>query len=369
MKKSITDTLADRARPPKGKRQDIIRDTQLKGFLLRVGQTGNAFAVEKKIDGKTIRTTIGDAAVWSAEDARSRAREMLKEIDQRGEVVTATKRLADVWEHYRQHELPLLSASAQRDRRRHWEVRIEPVMGSKRLNAITRADATALHRSIEAPFEGNRVIESLRRLFNYAIIDLEWHDGRNPAQAIKRNDEPSRKAFFSPTEIASIMEHLPLGASGDLIRILVLTGCRPKEAKQMTWSQIDLDRRVWTKPAAMTKQNMDHHAPLNDGALEVISRQPRRGPLVFTRTRGGPVKDVKKCWQNALKAAGVPYRCLYTCRHSMASLLASSGISLQVVGAVLGHNRAETTMKYSHLYDTVIRDAVNVVRFPSKKAG
>ncbi len=137
----------------------------------------------------------------------------------------------------------------------------------------------------------------------------------------------------------------------------------------MTWSQIDLDRRVWTKPAAMTKQNMDHHAPLNDGALEVISRQPRRGPLVFTRTRGGPVKDVKVCWQNALKAAGVPYRCLYTCRHSMASLLASSGISLQVVGAVLGHNRAETTMKYSHLYDTVIRDAVNVVRFPSKKVG
>ena len=367
MKRRITDTLADRARPPKGKHQDIIRDIELQGFLLRVGKTQNVFCCEKKISGKTVRPTIGPYPTWTTAIARKRAGEMLREIGVRGEIVLGTKTLADVWGTYRVHELPTLSTVAQRDRRRHWKKHIEPVMGPKRLNAIVRADCVKLHRGIKAKFEANRVLETLRRLFNHAIIDLEWHDGRNPAQAIKRNDEPGREDSFTPAEVAAIMEHLPVNASGDLIRILILTGCRPKEAKQMTWSQIDLNRAMWTKPASTTKQKKIHRAPLNDTALEIISRQPRRGPLVFTRKTGAALKRFERAWQTTLEQAGVEYHCLYTCRHSMASLLASNGISLQVVGAVLGHNRAETTQKYSHLYDDTVRDAVNVVQFPQQK--
>ena len=341
----------------------------MKGFILRVGLTGNAFCVEKKVGGTTLRVTIGDAAVWSAEDARERAREMLKEIDQKGEVVTATKTLADVWRIYREQEWPKLSATMKNDRRRHWELRIEPVMGGKKLNAVTRADCTALHRSVKAPVEANRVIETLRRLYGYASDELEWHDGRNPAQKIKRNPEEGRQDYFSPDEISALLEVLPVNASGDVIRTLTFTGARPAEVFGMTWSQVDLKTRTWTKPAASTKQRKTHRVPLNDAAIEVISRQPRRGLRVFTRENGGPVITINEAWRKALSEAGLTYHRIYDLRHSMASLLAANGVSLQTIGAVLGHSKIATTQRYAHLDDDHVREAVNVVQFPKSKAG
>ena len=365
MKRRITDTLAARERCAKGQRQKLIRDTELIGFILRVGQTGASYCYEYKRDGKTKRITIGDAGAWAAEDAREQARTLRREVDTKGEVVTAGKTLADVWEVYRIEELPRLSRTMRNDRMRHFERHIGPAMGNKRLTAVTRGDCIALHRGIGKPFEANRVIESLRRLFNYAVLDLEWHEGRNPAQSIKRNAEPKREDYFTPDEVTRILEQLPEGESGDLIRILILTGCRPAEAYGMTWGQIDLERRTWTKQADETKQRRIHRVPLNDAAVDVISRQPRRGPLVFTRPSGTPVVKVDVTWRNALDAAGVPYHRLYDCRHSMASLLASRGVSLQTVGAVLGHSNPATTARYAHLYDETVRDAVNVVQFPA----
>ena len=206
----------------------------------------------------------------------------------------------------------------------------------------------------------------MRRLFNYAVRDLEWAD-RNPAQSIKRNDEPKREDYFLPDEVGTILDHLPVNASGDLIRILIFTGCRPAEAYGMTWKQIDLERRTWVKAADETKQRRVHRVPLNDAAVEVISRQPTRAALVFTRDNGKPVKKVDVTWRNALRDASVPYRRLYDCRHSLASLLASNGVSLQTIGAVLGHSNPVTTSRYAHLYDDAVREAVNVVAFPQRK--
>ena len=366
MKRKITDTLAARSRPAKDQRQLLIRDTELTGFGLRLGQTGSSYFYEVKRGGKTKRVTIGDVEAWSADDAREQARTLRREVDVRGEVVTAGKTLADVWAEYYIHEWPALSATMKNDRDRHWRRHIEPTLGTKRLNAIVRADCVKLHRGIKKPVEANRTIETLRRVFNYAIIDLEWFSGRNPAQNIKKNPERKREDYFTPDEIASILELLPANASGDLIRILIFTGCRPAEAYGMAWLQVDVERRTWTKQADETKQRKVHRVPLNDAAVEVISRQPKRGPLVFTRENGEPVKKVDKTWKNALRDAEVGHHRLYDCRHSLASLLASNGVSLQTVGAVLGHSNPATTARYAHLYDDTVRDAVNVVQFPAR---
>ena len=368
MKKRVTDTLADRTRPPKGARQVIIRDTELTGFLLRAGKTGSAYCYEYKRGGKTTRITIGDAATWSAEDAREQARTLRREVDVRGEVVTAHKRLVDVWEALREHELPALAPRTQQDWVRRWERHIGPAMGSKQLGAIVKADCAKLHRSLkEKPFEANRVLDHLSRLFNYAIDDLEWFDGRNPARKVKKNIEPPREEYFDRAEIDAILEALPVTGQGDLIRFLLVTGCRPVEARQMTWGQVAGAR--WTKPAATTKQKKNHTVPLNQAAVELIERQPKRSTFVFTRANGQAVGKVFDLWQRTLQAAGVEHRRLYACRHTVASLLASQGVSLQIIGAVLGHSRATTTQRYAHLTDDAVRDAVERVVVPFKKAG
>ena len=52
---------------------------------------------------------------------------------------------------------------------------------------------------------------------------------------------------------------------------------------------------------------------------------------------------------------------MHDLRHSFASILVSGGQSLQVIGAMIGHTQANTTLRYSHLYDSALRDAANIV--------
>ena len=120
MKRRITDTLASRERCAKDQRQKLVRDTELTGFGLRVGQTSSAFFYEIKRDGKTKRVTLGDAEAWSAEDAREEARKLRREVDVKGEIVTHGKTLSDVWAEYYVHEWPRLAKTTKNERRRHW---------------------------------------------------------------------------------------------------------------------------------------------------------------------------------------------------------------------------------------------------------
>jgi len=362
LKRRITDTAARTIRCPADKREIFIRDTELRGFGMRVSRNVTSFIYEARKDGKPKRLTIGQWPAWHADEARERA-EALRRGG--GEVEAESRRVRDLWKRYERDYLGDLSATMQNDRRRHAEWHILPTIGTKRLKAVTHADCIDLHRGIKAPYEANRTIETLRRLFNLGI-KWGWTD-RNPAIGIERNRETPRNEYLTPKQIEAIFTALPSNTSGDLIRVLLLTGCRPSEAMRMAWSQIDLDAGIWTKPASGTKQRREHRVPLSPAAVEVIRRQPQRGPLVFTRRDGRPVAKVDKTWRNALRDAGVPYHRLYDCRHSVASMLASNGVSLQVIGSVLGHSVIATTMRYSHLYDEEVRRAVDLVAFPGAK--
>ena len=52
---------------------------------------------------------------------------------------------------------------------------------------------------------------------------------------------------------------------------------------------------------------------------------------------------------------------LHDLRHSYASILASSGMSLPIIGALLGHTQASTTHRYAHLVDDALRAATERV--------
>ena len=363
MKRKITDTAVRTIRCPADKREIFVRDTELRGFGMRVSRNVTSFIYEARRNGRPQRQTIGQWPAWSADEARERAADLRRGG---GEVEGESRRVRDLWRRYERDHLDTLSPTMARDRRRHFERHILPAIGGKRLRAVTHADCIDLHRGIKAPYEANRTIETLRRLFNLGI-KWGWTD-RNPAIGIERNQETPRNDYLAPKQIEAIFEKLPRNPSGDLIRVLLLTGCRPSEAMRMAWSQVDLDGSVWTKPASGTKQRREHRVPLSPAALEVIKRQTQRGPLVFTRKDGRPVARVEKTWRKALRDACVPYHRLYDCRHSVASMLASNGVSLQVIGAVLGHSVITTTQRYAHLYDEEVRKAVDIVAFPAGDA-
>jgi len=77
--------------------------------------------------------------------------------------------------------------------------------------------------------------------------------------------------------------------------------------------------------------------------------------------------DIKKFWHEARTAAGLPDLRLHDLRHTFASHLVSSGVSLPIVGRLLGHTQPQTTQRYAHLADDPLREAAD--RFGSTLKG
>jgi integrase len=186
----------------------------------------------------------------------------------------------------------------------------------------------------------------------------------NPVRGIERNPEHRRERFLSPDEIGRLNAALdahPEKPSANAIRLLLLTGARRGEVLGATWDQFDLQTGIWVKPSSTTKQAKLHRVPLSTAALDLLNKMQAeaRGPHLFPSTHG-PLREVKKCWSSVCEAAGIEGVRLHDCRHSYASVLAGAGLSLPVIGALLGHSQVATTARYAHLADNPLRQATEV---------
>ena len=145
------------------------------------------------------------------------------------------------------------------------------------------------------------------------------------------------------------------------IRLLLLTGARRSEVLKATWDQFDLEIGVWLKPAASVKQAKLHRVPLPRAAVAMLERMrasARASHFLFPgRDLAEPIADIKKSWASICHVAGIKQLRLHDLRHSYASMLASKGTSLPIIGAMLGHTQAATTNRYAHLLDDPLRQA------------
>jgi integrase len=183
----------------------------------------------------------------------------------------------------------------------------------------------------------------------------------NPCRGIERNPENKRTRYLSSDELgrltAALAAHEDQQAA-NIIRLLLLTGARKGETLAAKWEDFDLEAGVWTKPGATTKQATEHRVPLSAPARQLLAGMPREGEYLFpgARARGHRV-DLKGPWPAICKAANLKGVRLHDLRHTYASVLASSGQSLHVIGALLGHTQPSTTHRYAHLLDDPLRAA------------
>lgn len=241
------------------------------------------------------------------------------------------------------------------------------------------------------PTRANRTIEVLRKAYNLAVR-WEWCTS-NPASGIQMNQEEKRERFLSPEEMArlsSILAHHCEPISSNAILLLMLTGARKSEVLKATWSSFDLDKGVWVKPSAHTKQRQEHRVPLSAAALTLLRGIKKTSTSVYVfpgRSGDQPLTDIKHSWESVCIKAGLavqvekrnrygkvvkdkegspvmvwkPDLRVHDLRHSFASLLVSGGASLPMIGAMLGHTQVQTTQRYAHLYDVPLRAAANHV--------
>jgi integrase len=140
----------------------------------------------------------------------------------------------------------------------------------------------------------------------------------------------------------------------------------------MRWADVDLSEGVWVKPSSTTKQRKLHRVPLSADAVAVLRRrQDERaagGKVVRLRDdyvfRGGNTKTatnrLERDWDVVRAAAGLEDVRFHDLRHSFASLLVGEGLSLPVIGRMLGHTQPSTTNRYAHLADAPLRAAAEI---------
>jgi integrase len=140
--------------------------------------------------------------------------------------------------------------------------------------------------------------------------------------------------------MVAIAEHDDQQAA-NIIRLLLLTGARRGEVQAARWEQFDLTAGVWTKPGATTKQKTMHRVPLSGPARQLLASiyaEAADGAVyVFPGRSGGHRVEFKRDWAAICTAAGIAGVRIHDLRHSYASILASAGLSLPIIGALLGH--------------------------------
>jgi hypothetical protein len=130
------------------------------------------------------------------------------------------------------------------------------------------------------------------------------------------------------------------------VRLLALTAQRRDEVARMAWPDLDLERRLWTLPRALTKADRLHEVPLSDLALEVITALPRIGDdLLFPANRYGtprPVSGFSNAKTRLDRLSGVSGWRIHDLRRTAASEMARLGHPPHVVAAILNHSPAST---------------------------
>jgi integrase len=239
-------------------------------------------------------------------------------------------------------------------------------MSQAKVADVTFSDIDAIHRKITKagkPIRANRTVEVVSKAFSLAI-KWEWR-ADNPCRHIEHNQETPRERHLKPEELDRLTKSLaeyPDKQVANAVRLLLLTGARRGEVLGATWEQFDLTEGVWTKPGATTKQKTLHRVPLSAPAHQLLVKmhEAKESEYLFPGYRGAAhLADLKKHWPQVCKAARIKNLRLHDLRHSYASVLASSGQSLLIIGKLLGHTRPETTQRYAHLVDDALRAATN----------
>jgi len=216
----------------------------------------------------------------------------------------------------------------------------------------------------------NREVSCLRRMLNWAVRkDLV---SQNPIQGkIDMLPEPEpRDRYLTPEEaqrlVSMCVPHLE-----PLVILGLQTGMRLGEVIGLRGAEGDLRANVVRLPGKRTKDADKRIVPLNGEALAVlVLAQGKRlagCDLVFHRD-GRTLGSIRNAFLGACRRAGIKGVTFHTLRHTFCSWCVQAGISLQVVGEIVGHSTIYMTVRYAHLAPSQKVSAVNLVEQTYKGA-
>ena len=264
------------------------------------------------------------------------------------------------WADYFRHWKP----STRKGNRSRVFKDLPAIFGHLRVDAIRRSDVLKWRDSWASRSGAfNRTIPIMSMMMNYAEQLGLRPRGSNPCKGTPRYKRKLIDRFLSAREFYRLAGSLRAFEETDpvavqAIRLLIYTGARYGEIVGLHWEWVQPPRLML--PDSKTGAKIVY---LNRQAQAVLDAMPSRAEagLVFPSVRGDKPIGLSATWCRIRQHAALPDVRLHDLRHSFASIAITDGISLMVIGKLLGHALAETTERYAHLADEAIADAAKRV--------
>ena len=356
----LTDAAIARLRPRK--REYTIWDSRVPGLGVRVRPSGGrSYILLQEAGGRSKRVSLGLVSSKRIADVRRECH--ARRADPKRAETASPARAVPLFRDFvagpwKEAHFDRYKPSTKKGVRAVLASRILPAFGPKPLDRITPAQVRRWFDTFSgtAPGGANNGLGVLRQIMNFAIAC--GHIDMNPTRRIRPNRRPRLSRFLSREEIGRLHGVLDMQTrkgrrqQADIIRLLLLTGCRRSEIVQLRWSEVHASVLV-----LVDSKTGPRRVPLNTPARSILERQPRGGsPFVFPSPRdpSRPRYPDLALWYRVRREAGIEDVRLHDLRHTHASHAVMNGVPIPVVSRMLGHSNVRMTLRYAHLGDSEI---------------
>jgi integrase len=339
---------------PRGKTDAIYFCDDLPGFGYRLRASGDrvrrSWVAQYRSFGRTRRVLLGSAELLNVEQARAAAKKVLARVtlghDPQAEMIARrqkdTQSLKGIVADYLAFKQRTVRPRTYAETVRYLTGHFFKPLHNVPIDQITRKDVAA--RLTKITLENGSITASRARVALSGFYAWAMGQGlaeSNPVIGTTRPQEAKpRERVLDDSELAAIWHASGDGAYGKVIRLLILTGARRGEVGGMRWSELDLERRIWSLPPERTKNAHAHTLPLTPLAIEIIQNTPRRvdrDHLFGTRSTGGLAHWHEKAdLDQRLGATVRPWRA-HDLRRTFCTRLADLGIMPHVIEAAVNH--------------------------------
>lgn len=385
---------------------------KLSGFGCRVRGNGHkTFIVMYRAGGRNAvprKVTIGTYGKLTVDQARVEASKILAKA-QLGEDVAAERAkqraemtVSELCDEYMKEGIEHKKPTTIQSDISRIEAHIRPLLGRKRIGAVSRADIERFLRDVaqgktarekktgkrgRSIVKGGRgtatrTVRLLGGIFTYAV--RRDYVQANPCRGVQLYKDGRGDRFLKPEEFRRLGETLKLAETDGLpwkfnegrkakhrpkrpenqrevfsphvvaaIRLLMLTGCRLREILHLRWEEVDFERGILNLPDSKTGQKK---IVVPRAAIEILSSLERSSVYVIAGNNPDkPRADLQRPWQRITEHAELQGLRLHDLRHTYASIGAESGMGLVILGKLLGHKSTATTQRYAHLGDDPLK--------------
>jgi integrase len=259
------------------------------GLYLVVDRSGaKRWLLRTVVQGRRRDIGLGGVSLVSLADARERAAQYRRTARLGGDPL-AEKRAASI-------RIPTFAQAAESVHVEHkpawrnpkhaaqWITTLRtyavPVLGARPINQIDTPDILKVLAPIwlTKPETARRVRQRMRTVLDWAKA-AGYRNGENPVDGVtkglpKQPDGNGHHAALAYADVPGFITDLRASAVGDAAKLafefMILTATRTSEVLRAMWDEIDLDRAVWTIPAARMKAGREHRVPLSPRCIEIL---------------------------------------------------------------------------------------------------